>query len=107
MPDASSTKPIRVHILGREYGLRVQEDDESHTRQMAAFVNARMEQFKDAHPEQSELTTAVITALALSEELHMLREQDAHASQQVGEALDRLTDRLGEALDTTDAQSTA
>lgn len=102
MPDASSTKPIRVHILGREYGLRVHEDDESHTRQMAAFVNARMEQFKDAHPEQSELTTAVITALSLSEELHMLREEEAHTSQQVGEALDQLANRLGEALNDVD-----
>ena len=57
MADDSQTKSIRVHILGREYALRVQEEDEAFTREVASFVNARMEQFRDNHPEQAELTT--------------------------------------------------
>lgn len=99
MADESSTKSIRVHILGREYALRVQEDDEAFTREMASFVNARMEQFRDAHPEQAELTTAVITALALAEELHTMKEEQAGGTKAVNEELDRLSNQLGGVLD--------
>lgn len=93
------TKSIRVHILGREYALRVQEDDEAFTREMASFVNARMEQFRDNHPEQAELTTAVITALALAEDLHTQKEEQAAGTEALNDQLDRLTARLGEAVD--------
>lgn len=93
------TKSIRVHILGREYALRVQEDDEAFTREMASFVNARMEQFRDDHPEQAELTTAVITALALAEELHTQKEEQAAGAEALNDQLDRLTAQLGEAVD--------
>lgn len=101
MSDESSTKSIRVHILGREYALRVQEEDESFTREMASFVNARMEQFRDAHPEQAELTTAVITALALAEELHTAENEQNDDTEALNEELDRLADELGRAVDTS------
>jgi cell division protein ZapA len=99
MADASETKSIRVHILGREYALRVQEEDEAFTREMASFVNARMEQFRDDHPEQAELTTAVITALALAEELHTRKEEQAGGSEALNDEIDRLADRLGSVVD--------
>jgi cell division protein ZapA len=99
MADNSQTKSIRVHILGREYALRVQEEDETFTREVASFVNARMEQFRDQHPEQAELTTAVITAMALAEELHTLREEQAGGTEVLNEELDRLADRLGSAVE--------
>ena len=100
MADESQTKSIRVHVMGREYGLRVQEEDESFTRKVASFVNERMEQFRDAHPEQAELTTAVITALALAEELHTLRDERAEDAEALNDELDRLADRLGAAIET-------
>ncbi len=99
MAHDDQTKSIRVHVLGREYALRVQEEDEAFTREVASFVNARMEQFRDAHPEQAELTTAVITSLALAEELHTLREEKVNGAEALNEELDRLADRLGSVLE--------
>jgi cell division protein ZapA len=99
MADEPQTKSIRVHVLGREYALRVDEEDEAFTREVASFVNARMEQFRDEHPEQAELTTAVITALALAEELHTLKEEQAGGTEVLNEEVDRLADRLGSAID--------
>ena len=99
MADGSQTKSIRIHILGREYALRVQEEDEAFTREMASFVNARMEQFRDDHPEQAELTTAVITALALAEELHTLKEEQAGGTEALHDELDHLAGRLGEVVE--------
>lgn len=98
MADQSETKSIRVQIMGREYALRVHEDDEAFTREIASFVNARMEQFREAHPEQAELTTAVITALALAEELHTQEEEQAGGTEVLHDELDRLSSRLNRVL---------
>jgi len=98
MADDAQKKSIRVHILGREYALRVEEEDEAFTREVASFVNSRMEQFRDAHPEQAELTTAVITALALAEELHTVKEEQAGGTAAVNHELDRIRGRLEDVL---------
>lgn len=97
MPEPN-TKSIRVEILGREYALRVREEDEEHTREMAAFVNHRMRSFKDAHPEQAELTTAVITALAFADELHQVRDTTTADTEHVTRELNRLADALASAV---------
>jgi len=99
MAENSDTKSIRVHVLGREYALRVHEDDEAFTREVASFVNARMEQFRDDHPEQADLTTAVMTALALAEELRTLQEEQAGGTEAINQELDRLADQLGGAIE--------
>lgn len=65
----SLEKPLRVRILDREYALRISKEDEAHTVEIANYLDSKMRSFKSAHPEQSEVTTAVITALAVTEEL--------------------------------------
>lgn len=91
-------KSIRINILGRDYALRVREEDEAQTRQLANFVENRMRRFQKAHPEQAELTTAIITALALAEEVHDLREERADAHASINDDLNTLADRLAAAL---------
>ena len=104
MADSAQTKSIRVHILGREYALRVQEGDEAHTRRIAASLNTRMQTFKEAHPEQAELTTAVMTALTLAEELFLQREEYDDGTAALNEELDRLSQRLDAAMPPLDAE---
>lgn len=72
MPDTD--KPLRVRILDREYSLRVSPDDEAHTREIASYLDSKMRGFKNAHPDQNEVTAAVITALAITEELFAVQE---------------------------------
>ncbi len=91
-------KSIRVHILGRDYPLRVQEDDEAATREMAAYVDAQMRTFKTAHPEQSDLVAAVVTALALAEELYSAREAPQNIPHQFDDEIDALDRLLADAL---------
>jgi cell division protein ZapA len=97
MSDSEQTKSIRVQILGRKYALRVREEDEAHTRRVAASLDARMQQFSQAHPEQAELTTAVMTALSLAEELCLQREQYDDSTSALTHELDQLAQRLAEA----------
>jgi cell division protein ZapA len=98
MANSAQTKSIRVQILGREYALRVQEDDEAHTRRIASSLDARMQQFKEAHPEQAEFTTAVMTALSLAEELYLQREKHDDGTAALSEELEHLSQRLSEAV---------
>ena len=105
MADSESTKSIRVQILGREYALRVREDDEAHTRRVAASVDTRMKQFKENHPDQAELTTAVMTALTLAEELYLQREEHDDGTTALNEELAHLSERLEEATPTDDTPS--
>ena len=88
-------KPIRVRIMGRDYPLRVREDDEALTREMATYVDTKMQTFKQAHPDQSDLVTAVMTALALTEDLFNLRTKN----DQTFETLDTLDQALAEVLE--------
>ena len=91
-------KSIRVRILGRDYPLRVQEEDEASTREMAAYVDAQMRAFKTAHPEQSDLVTAVVTALALAEELYTARETTPTSAPALDDELEALNQLLADAL---------
>ena len=94
-------KPIRVRVMSREFTLRVRPEDEGATREFADYVDAKMRSFKEAHPEQSELTAAIITALALAEELYAARDaqdQLQRFDRRFGEELTALEERLADAL---------
>ena len=93
-------KTVRVSLLGKEYALRVDEEDEQMTLDMAAYVDTKLHAFKEAHPEQSDITAAVITALAVAEELFSLRETQDRATQ----ILETHLSNLASTLETTLAQ---
>lgn len=93
-------KSIRVRVLGRDYALRVSEEDEAATREVVAYVDAKMRAFHRSFPDQPELTTAVIAALAIAEEYYALKDQRDRREAEVDEALVRMEQRLGDALDT-------
>ena len=91
-------KSIRVRVLGREYALLVREEDEAFTRDIAAYVDAKMQSFKKAHPEQPELTAAVITALAIGEEFYSAWESQDREMEEMENQLDLLDQQLAGAL---------
>lgn len=90
---------VRVHILGREYTLRVPASGAAVMRALAAELDDRMRAFRESHPTQPEITAAVITALELAEELHLLKEAVDASEQELDEELSTLTEQLAEALE--------
>ena len=68
-------QPLKISILGKEYTLRVDENDADQTTEMAEYLDSQLRAFKSAHPEQSDLTAAVITGLAITEKLFNERSQ--------------------------------
>jgi len=98
-------KSIRVEIMGRTYPLRVREEDEALTREIAAYVDGKMEAFRSQHSEQPPLTSAIITALALAEELYAVQRNKEHALNTIDANIRHLSEALQqelEALSTVD-----
>lgn len=91
-------KSIRVRIADRDYSLRVREENERLTRELAQYVDAKMQAFKDAHPEQSDTTAAIITALAIAEELFLERSGKEDGGETLAHALDDLERELASVL---------
>lgn len=89
---------IRVRILNREFSLVVKRQDEERTRELAAYVDSKIREFRRAHPEQSEVTATIITAMAIAEELFTERDERAALDSEMEERLGEMAVRLGEAL---------
>ena len=91
-------KPLKVRFLGKDYTLRVQEDDELATLEMAEYLDSRMRAFKQSHPEQSDLTAAVITGLSITEELFVERSSTLDPGEHVNAELNKMERKLSKAL---------
>lgn len=89
---------IRVRVLNREYSLVVKRQDEERTRELAAFVDSKIREFRRAHPEQPEVTATIITALAIAEELFTERDQRAEVEGVLEDELGEMAKKLNEAL---------
>lgn len=90
--------PLRVLILGREYPLRVQEEDEATMREVAVTVDERMQAFRQSHPGEPELTAAVFAALSLAAELFAAKDHESRAEDHLAGELAALADQLAAAL---------
>ena len=53
---------IRIHLLGREYALRVEDGHDEATRRYAAALDERLRTFRTQFPSQLELTASMIVA---------------------------------------------
>lgn len=92
-------KQLRVEILDHEYPLRVSEQDEAFTKELAADVDDRLRALRDEIPGVSDLTYAVLGALALTEELRLVREELTHLRADLTTDADALADRLDAVLE--------
>lgn len=92
-------KSLRVEILDHEYPLRVSEQDEAFTKRLAAYVDGRMRQVQSEISGVSDLTYAVLGALAIAEELHLVRDELQRLRAAVDADADALAGRLDAVLD--------
>lgn len=89
---------IRVRILNRDFSLLVSERDEERTREMAAYVDSKIKEFRRGHPEQPEITAVIIAALAIAEDLFNERDEHDDAEQFMAETMAQMTELLNAAL---------
>lgn len=90
---------IRVRILNRDFSLLVEEEDEQLMRELAEYVNQRIREFRSTHPEQPEVTAAVITAVAIAEELFIEKNRREALERRLDAELGGLADKLSRAVE--------
>lgn len=103
-------KPIRVQILDHDFPLRVREEDEAFTTEVAAYVDRRLREARLAAPGRPDLTHAILGALGIAEELFLAREAlerlRARVDGEAGDLADRLEAALESASSSTKPSST-
>ncbi len=67
-------KSIKVSILGKQYPLKIQEDDEEMMYEIAGYVDKRFSEFRKALVNQSESTIMVLASLSIAEELFLMND---------------------------------
>lgn len=92
-------KSIRVRILNRDYPLRVRPEDEALTREVASFVNHKVESIRQSLPGEPMQTVVILAAMSIAEQLLVEREQGHTRHGDLHRTLLTLSGQLTEALD--------
>ncbi|MEX0685626.1 MAG: cell division protein ZapA [Balneolales bacterium] len=79
-------KSIKVTVLGKQFPLKINEGDDEHMHQIAAYVDKRFRDFKSGLSSQSESTIMTLAALSIAEELFLEMDKKA-GSDDNGEAV--------------------
>ncbi len=70
-------KSIKVSILGRQYPLKVEDDNEQMMHEIAQFVDDRFREYKKHLSSQNETTILVLSCLSIAEELFIAQNHNA------------------------------
>lgn len=93
-------KSIKVSILGRQYALRIEEDDEEMMLEMVEYVDRRFKQFKKQLTKQNETTIMVMATLSITEEFFQLqKEAGGRENTDKSEYISGMNKALAELLD--------
>ena len=87
-------KSVRVRVQNLEYPLRVEEEDEAFAHEVAAYVDDKIERIRHHLPGESAVTTTILAALGIAEELLSLQREATMRN----EALLTLNDQLAQAF---------
>jgi cell division protein ZapA len=100
---AGVTRSVSLTIAGQRFSVRT-DANPRYVRELASFVNRRIEEAKDSGRAVSTQSLALLAALSIADELHQVRESQARLKRKVrekSETILRVLDaetRLAEAL---------
>ena len=97
--EKTTSEPISVEILDREYQFACKASEREALRQAAVFLDERMRSIKNAGRLMSLERIAVMTALNLSDELLKLQKTEKHRQENVDSRIRMLANELDDALD--------
>ena len=97
--EKTSSEPISVAILDREYQFSCQADERKALKAAAVFLDERMRSIKGAGRLMALERIAVMTALNLSDELLKLQKNEKYRQEKVDSRIRMLADELDNALE--------
>jgi cell division protein ZapA len=97
--EKTSSEPISVSILDREYQFACEPGERKALREAAVFLDERMRSIKGAGRLMALERIAVMTALNLSDELLRLQKNEKYRQDNVDNRIRLLVNELDDALD--------
>lgn len=95
----SHSEPVTIRILDRDYTVGVDAAERASLGEAAQALDGRMREIRGGNRTASVDRVAVLTALNLAHELHLLRSQLAQQESDLQRTLAELNRRLDRALD--------
>lgn len=96
----STTEPVSVHILDREYTVGVEADERSSLMAAAKLLDSKMREVRGSNRMAAVDRVAVLAALNLAHELQQLRNENSARERELTRTLDELHGRLDGLLET-------
>ena len=97
--EKTSSEPISVSILDRDYQFACEPGERKALKEAAAFLDERMRSIKGAGRLMALERIAVMTALNLSDELIKLKKNEKYRQDNVDNRIRMLVNELDDALD--------
>jgi cell division protein ZapA len=94
----SSTEPISVHILDREYTIGVEPGERSSLMAAAKLLDGKMREVRGSNKMAAVDRVAVLAALNMAHELQQLRDDNSARERELARTLGELHRKLDGAL---------
>jgi len=95
----STTEPVSVHILEREYTVGVEAGERSSLMAAAKLLDSKMREVRGSNKMAAVDRVAVLAALNLAHELQQLRDERSANDSELVRTLSNLHEKLDAALD--------
>jgi cell division protein ZapA len=92
-------QPISLTIMGKEYKIACDPEERDTLVRSAQQLDQQMRKMRDTGKINGPDRIAVMAALNLSHELEMVKNQNALLSQQLGECLEHMRNKIENVLD--------
>ena len=96
-------KSIKVTILGKQYPLKVEDNEEENMIRICNYVDDRFRKYREQLVKQPESTVMSLAALSIAEELFEARgnsseleKSEHHTMERVNKSLERLLEHIKE-----------
>ncbi|HEX4951076.1 MAG TPA: cell division protein ZapA [Blastocatellia bacterium] len=83
--ETTPAQTVKVEIYNQTYNIRSRDGDTEHIKQLAAFVDSRMNEIAAGTLTVDSLKLAILAALQIADELHRMKERRDKLDQEVGE----------------------
>ena len=94
----SSTEPVSVHILEREYTIGVEPGERSSLMAAAKLLDSKMREVRGSNKMAAVDRVAVLAALNMAHELQQLRDENSARERELSRTLGDLHRKLDGAL---------
>jgi cell division protein ZapA len=83
--ETTPAQTVKVEIYNQTYNIRIRDGETDHIKQLAAFVNSRMNDIAAGTLTVDSLRLAILAALHIADELYQTKERRDKMDQEIGE----------------------